>query len=300
MLRLVTLAVLLALSPAALAQDSPPPLTEEEGWRSRLLGTVSLNQAQFSNWQEGGVNAIAASAQAEGRFQRLIGELKQTHDLQLAFGVLKQDSLDFRKAADEIVYDVALQHVGGGAWQPFAAAGLRTQFARGFDYNVEPGEYDFANLPFGPPPPGSPLRVSSFLSPAYFTQTVGLAYDPDRWYRARLGLGLKETVVSESSLRPLYGNRVDQVARVQAGLDALVEAQGEPTENVVLLSRVSSFYAFGQLDTAPDVRWLNRVTLQANDVFSANLEVVTFYDRDLSPDLQLKQIFSLGLSLVLI
>lgn len=299
-LLLLSLALLLAVLPAANAQDEdPPPLTEEDGWRNTLVSSLAASQAAYSNWQEGGINALAFNAGVIGQFERVLGNFKQVHDLNLEFGQLKQDTLDYRKAADLIRYAFALQYQSTGVFQPTFALEARTQFAPGYDYDPTPEEYD--EYPSIVLVLGQELRVSQFASPAYLKQVAGVTYDPEAWYTARLGFGAKETVVRAEELRPLYGNALDQSVRVEAGLDLAVEARREIAENITWHSRLGVFQAVSQFgDAAPDTIWENNLAMKVNDFLNVNLGVATLFDNDVSEDIQLKELLSLGVSFALL
>ena len=290
--RLLPLLLLLA-APLAAAQDTP--LTEEEGWRSSLAASLAASQSAFSNWQEGGVNALAATSALEGSFSRITGRVRQDHELRFAFGVLKQDTLDVRKAEDQIRFASAVLYNADGPFEPTFSADLRTQFAAGFDYNPEEGEYPA--LVYAP---GRRLKVSDAFAPAFLTQSLGVTWDPKPYARARLGLGLKETVVSIERLRPVYGNRLDQPIRVEAGIDALLRFQKEVLENVTFRSRFTSFYAFQGFDEAPDVLWENGLVMKINSLLNVTVEGALLYDADVSRDVQLKEVVQLGIAYQLI
>ena len=292
--RLRPLSLLLLLTaPVAAAQDDP--LTEEEGWRSDLAASLAASQSAFSNWQEGGVNALAATSALEGSFSRILGRVRQDHEMRFAFGVLKQDTLDVRKAEDQIRLASAVLYNAGGPFEPTFSADLRTQFAAGFDYN--PAADKYPALVYAP---GQQLKVSDFFSPAFLTQSLGMTWDPKPFFRARFGLGLKETVVGIERLRPVYGNRLDQAVRVESGLDALLRFQKEVLENVTFRSRLTSFYAFQGFDEAPDVLWENGLVMKINSLLNVTVEGALLYDADVSRDVQLKEVVQLGIAYQLI
>ncbi|MDX1420230.1 MAG: DUF3078 domain-containing protein [Rubricoccaceae bacterium] len=294
-LLLIVAALLLAAAPLR-AQDDPPPLTAADGWRSTLTAGLALSQAAYANWQEGGVNTLAVTASSEGTFERVIGRFKQRHDGRLAFGLVRQDTLEVRKAADVIRYAFALQYRTGTALQPTVAAGARTQFAAGYDYDPDSTDYPTLDVV-----PGRRLKVSDFAAPLLLTQTIGVTYDPDRWYTARIGLGLKETVVTIERLRPVFGNAPDESVRVEAGLDAEVRVERALMENVLLRSRLGLFQSFTEVgDAAPDALWENTLTLKVNDLINVNVEGVLLFDRNVSEDVQLKEVLSVGLALALL
>ncbi|MEM8601543.1 MAG: DUF3078 domain-containing protein [Bacteroidota bacterium] len=298
-LRYLSLVLLLVLPLAASAQEADT-LAAEDGWRSSLVGTIAGSQAAFDNWAEGGVNSVAFTAQADGLFERVNGSFLQAHELRAAFGQIKQDEVDWRKAVDQLRYAFNLRYQGTGAWQPTFVFEARSQFAPGFVFDTDSSE--FAGTLFADEATGSvaEVKTSDFFAPGYLTQALGMTYDPGAWYTARLGLGLRETIVTIERLQPLYGNDPGSAVRLEAGVDALVQARRQIVENVLLSSRLSSFYSFSETDAAPDFLWENTLLMKVNDFLNVTLEAALQYDENFSEDLQLKQVLSIGVSYALL
>lgn len=296
---LLTVAALVLATPA-LAQE-PDTLTAADGWRSSLVTQLAASQAAFSNWQEGGINALALSLSGDGQFDRVVGRVLVTQEARAAFGLLKQDTLEMRKAEDVARYLLTADVLTGGVLRPTASFGVRTQFAPGYDYSPTAEEYVEDGTPILPFTPGERLKVSDFAAPAQFTQSAGIAYVPGGGFEARLGLGLKETLVSIERLRPVYGNAADEALRIQAGLDAGVKLTREIVPNVLLKSRLGAFQAFNQVgNVAPDIIFENTLAMKVNEFLNVNLDTATIYDQDISNDLQLKEVLSVGVSFVFI
>lgn len=293
-LALVAVAGLAAL-PARAQEETP--LTEAEGWRTSLKTSLQFTQAAYRNWQEGGINALSLTTTTNGKFERRFADFKQTHDVRLAFGLLKQDTLDVRKADDQIRYAFALQYAGIGRFQPTFGTEIRTQFAAGFDYKPTAEKYpDLADLIV----PGERLKVSAFFAPAVWTQALGLTYEPGDWYKVRLGFGAKETIVLIERLRPVYGNRLDQPVRVQAGFEALAEVRRDLFENVSLVSRLGLFHSFETLDQPPDGYWENTITMKVNSFINVTLAAEALLDQDVSDEIQLREVLAVGVSVALL
>lgn len=291
-LRLSVLLAALALAGPPLGQDADT-LTVEDGGVRGLAASLAASQASFQHWQEGGVNALAATARVEGAFDRLAGTLRLHHETRAAFGVVQQDTLPVRKAEDEIRYGFGAELRTGRGVRPSAAFSAQSQFAPGYD--VSPDSADYPTLVVVP---GRALQVSAFGAPALFTQSVGLTARPGGGLVARAGVGLKETVVSIARLRPVYGNRPDEAVRVQAGLDAEVRLERPLAQNVRLRSRATAFQAFNQIGTvAPDLRGELALLLRINPWLQVTLDGAALYDADVLDRVQLRQ--SLAVRLVL-
>ena len=260
-------------------------------WHKTATGTLSGAQVGFSNWQGGGVNSLAVTAGASGSAIRISDKIKQTHEGRLGLGAVKQDTLDLRKAEDIIHLASTLQYLGEGfleLWNPTFNATLRTQFTEGLNYDEDPIDGTRE----------TPVKVSDIFSPAYLTQSIGLTHDRG-WISQRFGLAAKETIVSIERVRPLYGNALDESVRFEAGLESFTKMKKELAPNVVLQSSLGVFAGFSDIGN-PDVIFENILSMKVNEWLSTNFEFVTVYDADVSKDLQLKEVFSIGASIILI
>lgn len=284
------LALALLTVSIASAQEADT-LTAADGWRSSLVASLSGNQSSFSNWQEGGVNALSVTSSVDGVFDRVFGRVLTTQSLRLALGALQQDTLDVRKSLDVIRYAVSAERTGGPI-RPAVSASFRTQFAPGFDYAPTAEEYPDLEVV-----PGEELKVSDVVSPLIMTQTVGVAYRPGGGFVGRAGLGVKETVVGIERLRPVYGNDPTEAVRVEAGLDVELALEREVMDNVTLRSRLSTFQSFSQIGSdAPDVLFENVLLLKVNDIINVTLDGAVLFDADVSQDVQLREALSVGLA----
>ncbi len=277
------------ISGNVLAQEAD---TAQVVWKKSLGTRFSATQASFSNWAEGGLNALALSGALSGTFERISPAWRQLYDVRLTLGVVKQDTLEVRKAEDLIRLAVSLQYRGDGffsLFNPTMSADLRTQFAPGYNYTKNP--FGDGRKP--------PVKVSDLLSPAILNQALGLTYQPDGWFRQRLGVGAKETIVLIERLRTLYGLEPAQAVRFEVGVESRTELDRELFENVRLKSRLGLFAAFNKPDL-PDMLWENLLEMQVNRWLGTSLEVVALYDRDVSSEVQLKEVFSLGITIRLL
>ncbi len=274
------------------AQDATVADTAAPGWKKALIGRVSGSQAGFQNWREGGVNTLALSIGVDGKLERGGSRWKQAHDMRLSFGLVKQDTLDFRKAEDLIRFASTVDFLGEGflgALHPTMAFQMRTQFAAGFNFKEDP--FKEGRTP--------PVKVSDFLSPGTFTQSIGLSYASGSWFKQRIGLGAKETVVLIDRLRTLYSVSADKAARFELGLEAFTDVDRELVENVRYKTTVGLFAAFNKPES-PDLLWESLIAMKVNDWLNVNFEWVVLYDTDVSSKAQFKEVLSVGISYIFI
>lgn len=292
--RMTKITLGMALAAAALitipaqAQDAD----STAAWEKSVVGRLSGAQAGFSNWAEGGVNTLALTVGLDGKAAREGASWSQLHELRFSFGLVRQDTLDVRKAEDLIRLRSSLKYTAGEGvlayLQPTIAAAVRSQFAPGKNFDKDP-------LGLGRP---LPVKVSDLFSPATLTQTLGLTWDPNAWLTQRLGVSAKETVVLIEELRPLYGfddDQLDKSVRFEAGIEAYTDLEKQLAENVLYKSTLGLFAAFGSAD-APDMIWENAIAMKINSSLNVNFEWTLLYDRDVASEIQAKEVFSVGFS----
>lgn len=281
---LVALTVL--VSSQVLAQENEQ--VDPAKWMPLLVGKLAGSQAGFQNWAEGGVNTLALSLGLDGRAERTRNGWMQKHEVRLSFGLVKQDTLDFRKAEDLIRLSTTIKRTGDGILkklQPTIAFLARSQIAPGFNFDKNP-------FKDGQSPP---VKVSDFLSPGTFTQSIGMTYLFRPFLSQRLGIAAKETVVMIEKLRTLYNIDPDKSMRLEMGLEAYTSFDKEIVKNVVLKSALGIFAAFNKLES-PDFIWESILNMKVNPWLNVNFEWAVFFDDDISKRAQLKEVLSIGVS----
>lgn len=262
-------------------------------WEADLAAKLNASQASYHNWTEGGINALAATGIVTGDFVRKSAEWTQTYESRLSVGLVKQGDLNLRKSEDVIRLRATINYVGNGflkKYTPTVSAGIRTQFAPGFNFDKNPFPGD-DRLP--------PVQVSNFFSPATITQSAGLEYASDWGFKQRLGVGAKETIVLIHKFRELYGLAPTEAVRFQLGVESYTEVDREVFKNVKFKSSLGLFAAFNQ-EELPDMLWENVVVMQVNKWLSADFQFVSMFDRDVSDEIQVREALSIGVSLIFI
>lgn len=152
----------------------------EYGWRNALVGSLNFIQTSFDNWSQGGENASAWQLNLNGKAANKAQKYKWDNSGKIAYGRTKIQGIESRKSVDEIRAESVFTYLLGVYVNPYVAASGETQFTAGYDYDQEPK-----------------VEVSNFLDPGYFTQSVGVGYEPVEEFRTRLGFAVKETVTMD-------------------------------------------------------------------------------------------------------
>ena len=296
------LLLLIMTAHVALAQDAEGDEGEAEQdtievaepWELEMEGSLSASQVAYRDWAEGGVNSLTLTLGTEGEASRLTPNWSQRYRSRLRFGVIQQDTLEIRKEEDRIRLESSLRYRGGSLFRymdPTFTGSVRTQFTAGLNYDEDPFDDDGDRE--------LPIKVSDFMSPGNFRQSLGLTVEYRDWFEQRVAFAGQENVVVIPRLRPLYGLRPDQMVRFQGGMESVTEIDHEVADNIRIRSNLNVFSAFDDfLD--PDVIWESVLGMRVNEWLSVDLEVTAIYEPDVSPDLQLKEVLSLGVSVVFI
>ncbi len=285
-------------------QESPTSDTADAEWDSELTGKISVSQAAYRNWQEGGVNSLSFTTSLDGATEREGDRWAQAYTARFALGYINQEDQEIRKAEDRIRLQANLQYQGDGFFNTFSptlAGDLRTQFAPGFAYSDNPYQDQPDVEPTNPRlDEEPPVRTSAFFAPGTVTESIGLTYDPLDQLSLRLGVAAKQTVVAEPDFRVLYGVDPDNLVRSEAGGQFSANLDQRLSESIRYRSQLDVFFAVNQLENPPDAVWDNVINLQVNDWITTDLEFVALFDEDTSSEIQIREAISVGVSFTLL
>jgi hypothetical protein len=213
-------------------------------------------------------------------------ELTQwTNSYKFAFGQTRLGDQGLRKTDDEIYFESLLIYKFGLYVNPYVAATLRSQFAKGYAYD---------NL-------GNSAVVSKFFDPGYLTQSIGVAYQPMPGITTRVGVGLREVFASQFA--PLYTDdplTTDlETVKVNGGAESVTDVNWTFAENLLLTSRLEIFVPFSD-PAFTTIRSDNAITAKINKYVTSSLSLTLIDDPRITPYTQVKQVIALGLSYTLL
>lgn len=261
---------------------------EKFGWIKTMVGALNLTQNRYSsNWTKGGENSVAWKGVAETKWENNAVKTNWKNTGKLVFGQVKQGDQGVRKSDDELNVESVLTYKVGQYLNPYVSFNGLTQIATGYEYPAE----------------DTKVKVSSAFSPTFLRQSLGLGYKPNEQFVTRLGVSVKETIVSDDGLiagsalsfRERYGNKPDESVRVETGIESTTDLSLKLAENLLFKSKLELFTAFENFNTA-DVAWDNTLTAKISKYFSVNFNVYSFYDEDILTEVQVKQALAFGLT----
>lgn len=282
MIKVKWIIVLVFFTTSAFAQSTADSTASEEElskWEKSWVFSLTGNQAEYNNWSRGGVNSTAFTASTLFRAKYSGAEYSNTTRVNLRYGQINQEERGIEKTEDIIrISNKTDYFLTTTTWSAFVEIAFRTQFTEGYD--DETGEI-----------------ISDFMSPGYFTESLGLSYQPVDYFSAQLGVGLKQTFVETDGLDQFYGLGEDEDIRSEGGITFAFDYEKEVFKNFTYQTELSTFTNLLIPVTSTDVIMTNIFTGKINNFMTSSLEMSFIYDDDFSNSIQTMRIISLGIQI---
>lgn len=248
-----------------------------ESWNFYLNGS----QASYSNWQQGGVNSLALTASTLLKLRYHGDIFANTSRMDLKYGQTRLEDEGVRKTDDLLKLSNKTEYfLTNEILSAFLEVDFHTQFTKGYRSDQS-------------------TVVSDFMSPGYFTESIGLSYQPVDYFSSQLGVGLKQTFVTIDGLDQFYGLDEDEDIRSEGGITIVLKMDKDFAKEFNYYGELSTFTNLLIPISSTDIRFSNELSGKINDTISANLQVEIFYDDDITSKLQMKQILSIGVGFAL-
>lgn len=249
-------------------------------WTHNLVGGLNLTQVSFSdNWAQGGENALAYATTLNGKSDQDLPKTNWATSYKFAFGQTKLGEQGLRKSDDKIDVESNFTYKVGTYINPYVAATLKTQFAKGFEYSLNAQGKTVAK------------QVSAFFDPGYLTQSAGLGYQPIPQIKTRLGAALREVITSK------FTNYAGgEKTKVEGGLESVTEATWQLHSNLLFTGKLELFDPFNNLDIII-MRSDNTLAAKVSKYVTVNFNVQLLKEPPVSRGkIQRKQTLAVGLS----
>ncbi len=247
-------------------------------WKHTVIMSANLTQVSFTDWAQGGENALAYALFLEGKSTYSAEPIEWVNSYKFGFGQAKLGSQGIRKTDDKIDLESVLTYKLGVYINPYASASLKTQFVEGVVFASD----------------GTSVPVSDFFDPAYITQSLGVGYQPIAKVKTRLGVGVREIVTSR------YRNYSEgKKILVDGGVESVTEVGWTLMENIVVTSKLELFAPLNNFKKTL-IRSDNTLAAKVNKYVSANLNVYLLNDPKTQARTQIKQTLALGISYTLL
>ena len=259
-----------------------------QGWFISGKNSLQFNQAAFSNWMAGGVNSYALNAYLDYEFNLTEGRHIWDNRIYLAYGVVQNDGEDYRKSNDVIDLTSSYGYEFQKNFYFAASTNIKTQFTEGFDYD----SYDELT--------GEYKKISSFMTPGYWSFGVGVDYKPSENLQLSLHpFTSKFTFVLNESLQKQgnYGLKNDGDSYYyEFGAFLGARYKFNLMKNVSFDNRLGIYSNYLKTPQNMDIAYQGVIDMKINKLISAQATINLFYDEDQIKRTQLKETFGLGIS----
>ncbi len=276
-LAIIMLTLLVAVTCAAQTDSAKGPVY---GWKHAGVGTLTATQVAFTDWSQGGENALAWGLGLEGKSTLEQPHTNWANSYKFGFGQARLGDQGIRKTDDRIDLESMLTYKMSETLNPYAAATMKTQFAPGYKYSGT----------------GVETQVSQFFDPAFLTQSAGVVYQPGAAFKTRFGLALREVLSSKFG----YADDPETLTEIEhssvnGGLESVSELTLTLDDQVSFSSKLEMFSAFKKIDQVI-VRSDNTLAAKVSKYITVMLNVQLLNERAVSPRTQIKETLAMGLS----
>jgi hypothetical protein len=277
--------VLLLSFPLLLSAQTDSTATPSN-WKHTLITGLTLTQVTFTDWAQGGENALAYTLGIDGKSVQDLTSTNWSNSYKLAYGQTKLGSKGLRKTDDKIELESVLTYKLGTHVNPYASATFKSQFDDGYKYD------DVAN---------TKAKISSALDPMYLTQAVGVGYQPIAEVKTRLGAALREVFDKN---RFGYSNDAKttpeiETSKIEGGLESVTDVEIRIEENTLFTAKLEMFAPFNNIDVVV-VRSDNTLSSKVSKYISLVFNVQLINDRSVTAKTQIKEGLALGISYALL
>lgn len=250
------------------------------GWENTILGNLNFSQSSFSNWAQGGENNWAWQLDLNGKFENKQEKYDWTTNAKVSYGRTKVGDQQSKKSADEIRMESVLTWKAGKTVHPYIAFTGETQLTKGYDFSTDPKTV-----------------ISQFLDPGYFTESIGLGFEPFKDCKTRFGAALKQTVANDFASRYSDDPATTDIEKVRSevGIESVSDFSRKVSENILFTTKLELFSDLSTFEEV-DVRWDNVFSAKVSKYIGVSFNFKLLYDRDISLSRQIKQVLGVGLS----
>ena len=258
-------------------------------WHKSVLFGLNFNQSAFTNnYSAGGVSSIALGTNFDFKAEYNKQPLDYTTELNLVYGISRNKGQGSRKTNDRIFLDNKIGTQLSKKWLFFGSLTFESQFSKGYNYTNPDGSN--ANNPY---------IISNFMSPGYFTESVGVEYKPVKYFDLRLGTGTaRQTLVLDTTIYhnspSNYGVPIGHTFKNELAFQAVATIDKDLMKNIHLNARYALFIPYQQ----PLAYISNRIdavlTAKVNRLIAVTINGTFLYDKNTATTVQGTEGLALG------
>ncbi len=255
----------------------------ENGWKVGGMVGVNLNQSAYKNWSAGGENSYSATGLFNLNWAFKNDVLFWTNSFDLKYGRTKQADDESQKTDDKIELVSQFGRKAFANWYYSAYLSAKSQMTEGFEVDDNDVEE----------------KISNLFSPLYVVLALGLDKEIVKNFSVLLSpISGKTTIVMDQDLSDIgaYGVKIGKHYKNEIGAYIKAQYKINIMTNTDFETKLNLFADYLDKPQNIDVEWSNLLTLKVNDFLNTNISFDLVYDDDVLPEVQLKEVLSVGLS----
>jgi hypothetical protein len=187
---------------------------------------------------------------------------------------------EIRKSLDSIKLESTLKWKGKPLKKPYISFTFETQSAPGYKF-LE----------------GKKEKISDFLNPGYFTQSIGLRRNLGDIGDIFLGFAVKETISKD--FPKIYTDDPDttkvEKVKVEMGLESINNIKLNINKNTLFYSKLRLFSNLKKIEEI-DIDWESNLYSKISKYIYISFNLKLIYDFELSKKSQIQQSFGIGIN----
>ncbi len=249
-------------------------------WIPTMVTALNLSQIAFSNWTQGGSNALSWTATANVGYNYKSMTWGLQNHLRASYGRSKIGGQTSITTDNSLLLENVLTYNLGWATNPFFSNTVITTIAEGYSYAAS-----------------VPVPIANFFDPGYVTQSLGFEYTRTDNFSTRLGLATQEVFTNKYRQYTDNPSTTDKVEafKLETGLESVTRAKLQIADNMLFTTGLRLFTRFKDLSVW-DVRWENLIAAKISSYINVNFVYDLVYQKDQSLRTQMKEGLQVGLT----
>jgi hypothetical protein len=258
-------------------------------WHKSVIFGLNFSQSAFtSNYSAGGISSIALGSNFDFKAEYNKKPEDFTTELNLLYGISKNQGQGSRKTNDRIFFDNKLATQLSKNWLFFGSLTFESQFSAGYNY-TNPDGTNAQN----------PYMISNFMAPGYLTESLGFEYKPNKWFDLRIGTGTaRQTFVLDTTIyhnQPAnYGVPIDHTFYNQLAVQVVAGIDKDLTKTIHLNLRYALFIPYIQPLAYTSHRIDGILTAKVTRLIAFTVNGTFLYDKNTSTAIQGTEGIALG------
>lgn len=263
-------------------------------WQKKLVANLNVNQASFSsNWKAGGINSFGINGLFNYKAKYTTEKVIWDNEIGLLYGFVNNQGQGYRKNVDRIFLDTKYGRKLNAKWSLMTSLNFLSQFSKGYKY-----EKDALGVE-------QSLLISDIFAPAFITSAWGVEYRPTNFFSLSLApFSPRVTIVNDptrftKTVGPTpYGVDSTKTTRWEwLAFQLTADFNKAISENVNLKWRYMMYANYETFDVDKiDHRLDLMFNVQAGKFVTIGLGGILLYDYDQDTEVQLSQLFQVGLA----